>query len=180
VERAVKLAGLSLPAEADFEVTGAEPVLASPHFLATGAAAARLLTGLAAAELWRQRTGRRQRVVVDARHAAASLRSYQYARPVGQPEQSLESLAGRSGASPRLRITRIVAARDGRYVQLHGSFHDGPAILADLGLDESASSEEIDAAVGARDAFELEAAFIARRVCGGVVRSKEEWAAHAP
>jgi CoA-transferase family III len=150
VERAVKLAGLSLPAEAGFEVTGAEPVLASPHFLATGAAAARLLTGLAAVELWRQRTGRRQRVVVDARHAAASL----------------------------LRITRIVPARDGRYVQLHGSFHDGPAILAELGLGESASPGEIDAAVAARDAFELEAAFIARRVCGGVVRSKEEWAAH--
>ena len=139
VERAVKLAGLALPAEAAFEVTGAEPVLASPHFLATGAAAARLLTGLAAAELWWQRTGRRQQVVVDARHAAASLRSYQYARPAGTPEQSLESLAARSGAPPRLRITRIMAARD---------------------------------------AFELEAAFIARRVCGGAVRSKEEWAAH--
>jgi crotonobetainyl-CoA:carnitine CoA-transferase CaiB-like acyl-CoA transferase len=178
VERAVKLAGLSLPAEADFEVTGAEPVLPSPHFLATGAAAARVLTGLAAAELWRQRTGRRQRVVVDARHAAASLRSYQYARPAGQPEQSLESLAARGGAAPRVRITRIVPARDGRYVQLHGSFHDGPAILAELGLDESASPEQVDAAVAGRDAFELEAAFIARQVCGGVVRSKEEWAAH--
>jgi crotonobetainyl-CoA:carnitine CoA-transferase CaiB-like acyl-CoA transferase len=178
VERAVKLAGLALPAEAAFEVTGAEPVLASPHYLATGAAAARLLTGVAAAELWWQRTGRRQRVVVDARHAAASLRSYQYARPAGTPEQSLESLAARGGASPRLRITRIVAARDGRYVQLHGSFHDAPAILAELGLDETASPEQIDAAVAARDAFELEAAFIARRVCGGAVRSKEEWAAH--
>ena len=75
-----------MPAAADFEVTGAEPVLASPHFLATGAAAARVLTGLAAATLWRQRTGRRQRVVVDA-------------RPVGQPEQSLESLAARAGAA---------------------------------------------------------------------------------
>ncbi len=178
VERAVKLAGLSLPAGADFEVTGDEPILPSPHFLGTGAAAARVLTGVAAAELWRQRTGRRQHIVVDARHAAASLRSYQYARPAGQPEQSLESLAARGGSGPRLRITRIVAARDGRYVQLHGSFHDAPAILAELGLDESATPEQVDAAVAARDAFELEAAFIARRVCGGVVRSKEEWAAH--
>ena len=180
VERAVKLAGLSLPAEADFEVTGDEPILPSPHYLGTGAAAARVLTGVAAAELWRQRTGRRQQVVVDARHAAASLRSYQYARPVGQPEQSLESLAARGGAGPRLRIPRIVAARAGRYVQLHGSFHDAPAILAELGLDESATPEQVDAAVAARDAFELEAAFIARRVCGGAVRSKEEWAAHPP
>ncbi|MHB1548553.1 MAG: CoA transferase, partial [Acidimicrobiales bacterium] len=48
----------------------------------------------------------------------------------------------------------------------------------ELGLDESATTEEIDAAVAGRDAFELEAAFVARRICGGVVRSKEEWAAH--
>lgn len=178
VERTVELAGLSLPADADFEVTGEEPILASPHRLGTGAAVARLLTGLAAAELWRRRTGRRQRVVVDARHAAASLRSYQYARPDGEPEQSLESLAIRSWSTQRLRITRIAAARDGRYVQLHGSFHDAPAVLAELGLGESATAEEIDDAVAERDAFELEAAFVSRRVCGGVVRSKEEWADH--
>src|SRR5260370_21801608 len=77
-----------------------------------------------------------------------------------------------------LRLTRIVAARDGRYVQLHGSFHDGPQILEELGLDESASSEEVDAAVAARDAFELEAALVGRKVCGGVVRSEQEWAEH--
>ncbi len=178
IERAVTLAGLSLPAGADFEVIGDEPILASPHYLGTGAAAARLLTGLAAAELWRLRTGRLQRVVVDARHAAASLRSYQYARPVSEPEQTLESLAARTGTSARLRITRIVAARGRRFVQLHGSFHDTPSVLDELGLDESATTEEIDAAVAGRDAFELEAAFVARRICGGVVRSKEEWAAH--
>ena len=86
------------------------------------------------------------------------------------------------GAGNQLRqtaiITRIVAAQDGRYVQLHGSFHDGPQILEELGLDGDASSEEIDAAVAGRDAFELEAAFIRRRVCGGVVRSRAEWAEH--
>jgi hypothetical protein len=71
-----------------------------------------------------------------------------------------------------------VAARDGRHVQLHGSFHDGPQILAELGLDADASSEDIDAAVAGRDAFDLEAAFIRRQVCGGVVRSRSEWAQH--
>jgi crotonobetainyl-CoA:carnitine CoA-transferase CaiB-like acyl-CoA transferase len=85
-------------------------------------------------------------------------------------------------AGPQLRgthrITRIVAARDGRYVQLHASFHDGPQILEELGLDDAAMMEEIDAAVAARDAVELEAAFVRRAVCGGVVRSREEWASH--
>jgi crotonobetainyl-CoA:carnitine CoA-transferase CaiB-like acyl-CoA transferase len=47
-----------------------------------------------------------------------------------------------------------------------------------LGLDTDASPDDIDAAVADRDAFDLEAAFIRRKVCGGVVRSKAEWAQH--
>jgi crotonobetainyl-CoA:carnitine CoA-transferase CaiB-like acyl-CoA transferase len=179
VERAVALAGLELPADADYEVVGAEPVLRSPHRLATGASVARLLSGLAAADLWRLRTGRVQHVGVDVRHAAASLLSFQYARPDGEPEQSLEALARRTGDMARRRLTRIVAARDGRYVQLHGSFHDGAQILAELGLDADASVETVDAAVARRDAAELEAAFVARGVCGGMVRTRDEWAAHS-
>jgi hypothetical protein len=170
IERAVRLAGLELPAEADCRVVGQDPILASPHHLGNGAAVVRLLTGVAASELWRLRTGRRQAIVVDARHAAASLRSYMFAHPVGEPPPSRDA--------QRVRVTRIAAARNGRYVQLHGSFHDGPQILQELGLDETASPEQIDSAVAGRDAFELEAAFIQRRVCGGVVRSRQEWAEH--
>src|SRR5438045_3058924 len=66
VEQAVKLAGLELPAGADFEVAGQDPILRSPHYLGNGAAVSRLLTGVAANELWRLRTGRSQRIVVDA------------------------------------------------------------------------------------------------------------------
>lgn len=178
VERAVTLAGLELPAGADYDVAGAEPVLPSPHRLATGASVARLLTGLAAAELWRLRTGRVQHVSVDARHAAASLLSFQYARPDGEAEQSLEELARRTGDMARRRLTRIVRSRDGRHVQLHGSFHDSSQILEELGLTEAASLDDVDAAVARRDAAELEAAFVARGVCGGMVRTKDEWAEH--
>jgi hypothetical protein len=175
VERAVKLAGLELPGQVEYEVIGQDPILPSPHYLGNGAAVARLLTGMAASELWRLRTGRNQAVTVDARHAAASLRSYLYAHPVDDAAPSPDAGARARGV---LRVTRIVRARDGRYVQLHGSFHDSPKILDELGLGEDASAEDIDAAVAKRDAFELEAAFIARKICGGVVRSKQEWAAH--
>ncbi len=175
IERAVKLAGLDLPDGADFQVAGTEPVLPSPHRLATGVTTARVLTGLAASELWRLRTGRGQQVAVDARHASASLHSYRYARRLAEPDENPETSPARRNA--RL-ITRIIAARDGRYMQMHGSFHDAPQILEELGLGESAGPEDIDAAVARRDAFELEAALIRRRVCGGVVRSRQEWADH--
>jgi hypothetical protein len=174
IERAVRLGGLELPEGLDIEVTGDEPVLASPHYLATGAAAARVLTGVGASQLWRVKTGEQQAIALDARHAAAALTSYSHLRLLDRDETpGLGDLA-------RARILGgIVRARDGRYVQLHPSFNDGPAIIEELGVSEEPTREEVEAAVGARDAFELESAFITRKVCGGVVMSKEEWAAHA-
>ena len=41
-----------------------------------GAAVSRLLTGLAARDLWELRTGRSQSIIVDARHASAALTSF--------------------------------------------------------------------------------------------------------
>jgi CoA-transferase family III len=176
VERAVKLAGLELPADADFQILGQDPILPSPHYLGNGAAVVRLLTGLAASGLWRLRTGRSQHVVVDARHAAASLVSFRYVRRIDEPPRTVEEIL--RAQRNALRLARILRARDGRYVQLHGSFHDGPQVLAELGLDESAGFEDVERAVARRDAFELESALIRRGVCGGVVYSRHEWAEH--
>jgi type IV secretory pathway TrbL component len=53
---------------------GADPLLATPFRIAAAGAAALAATGLAAADLWQQRTGRPQTVTVDLRHATASLR----------------------------------------------------------------------------------------------------------
>ena len=41
VERAVQLAGLELPADADYQILGQDPILTSPHYLGTGAASHR-------------------------------------------------------------------------------------------------------------------------------------------
>jgi len=173
VEEAVALAGLTLPDDVEYEVTGDDPVYKSPHLLGRGAAVARLLTGVAANELWRARTGRTQRLTVDVRHAGAALLSFLHLR---YEDESKRPAFERNGGA--LRLAGIVEARDGRHVQLHGSFHDGPTILKELGLADDATADDIAAAVRERDAFELEDAFIALRVCGGVVRSRDEWAAH--
>jgi crotonobetainyl-CoA:carnitine CoA-transferase CaiB-like acyl-CoA transferase len=170
VENAIRLGGLELPVGVEYEIAGEDPILPSPHYLGTGAAVARLLTGVAANELWRARTGRSQAIRIDARHAAAALTSFAHLSFL-EPERAPTTDRDR-------RVMGIFAARDGRYVQLHGSFHDGPAILEELGVPESASRDEIAKAVADRDAFELESAFIRRRVCGGVVMSKQEWADH--
>ncbi len=173
IERAVRLGALELPPGLDIEVIGDEPILPSPHYLGTGAAAARVLTGAAAAQLWQTRTGELQSISVDATHAAAALRSYTRLRLVDRDETPGLNMAARQRV-----LGGIVPAREGRYVQLHQSFNDGPEICKELGLGGEPTREEVEAAVALRDAFELQAGFIARKVCGGVVMSKEEWADH--
>ncbi|HEX2850611.1 MAG TPA: CoA transferase [Acidimicrobiales bacterium] len=171
IDRAVGLAGLSLPSRVAVEIAGGDPIYRSPHRLGEGAAVARLLTGVAANELWRLRGHPSQHLRVDARHAAAALLSFAHLAYLDDTRRP--QLDARNA-----RLAFIAEARDGRHMQLHGSFHDTPAILDELGLDDTASKDDIAAAVRRRDAFELEAAFIERRVCGGVVMSRDEWAAH--
>jgi len=82
---------------------GADPVLPTPFCIGAAGAAALAASGLAATELWRARTGRRQRVTVDLRQATAALRSSQYIR-----------LAGTGVSSARNTIMGFYPTRDGR------------------------------------------------------------------
>lgn len=170
VERAAALAGLELAPETDIEVTGEDPVLASPFHMGEGAATALALVGQDAERIWRMRGGERQRLAVDVRHAAASLHSF-----------ALLRIEGTGGETPQRRVpavTAIFEGSDGRYIHLHGSFTDGPGILAELGLAADASAEEIAAAVRRRGAFELEDALAVKGLCAAACRTADEWLAH--
>jgi len=163
-------AGLELDPALDFEISGEDPVLPTPFHLGEGAAVALALVGQEAARLWEERGGRPQAVAVDVRHAAASLRSY-----------LVLEVNGQAGAPPPRAgyfVTGIWPCADGRFIHLHGSFTHAPGILAELGLGESATAEEIAAATRRRGAFELEDALAAQGLCAAVCRSNDEWMAH--
>src|ERR1700752_2818457 len=71
------------------EITGgADPVLPTPFRIGAAGAAALAATGLAAADLWELRTGRRQEAAVDLRQAVASLRSGHYLQVNGNKVRS--------------------------------------------------------------------------------------------
>ena len=91
--------------------TGVEPVLPTRFLLATAGAAALAAVGLAAADLWQLRTGRRQRVSVDLRAAGVAVRSDRYLSIDGRP-------------SPREwePIMGFYRARDDRWVMVHANF----------------------------------------------------------
>src|SRR2546430_9423147 len=97
---------------------GSDPVLPTPFRIGAAGAAALAASGLAATELWRARTGRRQRVTVDLRQATA-LRSSQYIR-----------LAGTGVSSARNTIMGFYPTRDGRWSYPPCNFpHHRPAAL---------------------------------------------------
>src|SRR5947207_7645386 len=82
---------------------GTDPVLPTPFRIGVAGTATLAATGLAAADLWEIRGGRRQNVAVDLRQATASLRSGHYMK-LGDGDVS----------AARNSIMGVYPARDGR------------------------------------------------------------------
>ena len=149
-----KLAG-----EAHF--AGADPVLRTPYRVGAAGAAALAAVGLAAAELWALRSGRRQRVTVDLRAAVASLRSGFYLRIDGKPPPA-----------PWDPMSGFYPVRDGRWISIHCNFpNHRAAALQVLGSGEDRA--RADAASRTRDGQALEDAIHAAGGCAGFVRSQD-------
>ena len=147
-------------------LVGADPVLPSSFRVGTAAQVTIAAAGLAAAELWRLRTGRAQRVSVDLRAAAIEFRSERYLRVVGrEPPPMWDPIAG------------VYRTGDGRFVRLHTNFaHHRRAVVALLGASDSRESVLEKLAGWKGEDFET-----AANAAGGVVammRSANEWAAH--
>src|SRR5579864_7630794 len=145
---------------------GADPVLPTPFRIGAAGAAALAATGLAAADLWELRTGRKQEVAVDLRQATASLRSGHYLK-MEKTDVSRE----------RNPVMGMYPAKNGRWSYIHANFpNHRAAALKVLGCAED--KDEVRKAVAKWDALELEEAIIAAKGAGGMVRSMEEWAKH--
>jgi crotonobetainyl-CoA:carnitine CoA-transferase CaiB-like acyl-CoA transferase len=152
--------------EGEAQVTGADPVLRTPYRVGAAGAASLAAVGLAAAELWRLRTGRRQKVAVDLRAAAASLKSGAYLRIDGKPPRPIWD-----------PFSLFYAVRDGRWVRFHCNYpHHRAAALRVLGAGEEV--EVARRAAASWDGLALEDAIHAAGGCAGYVRTAAEWAAH--
>ena len=145
---------------------GTDPILPTPFRIGVAGAATLAATGIAAADLWRLRTGRWQGIAVDVRRATASLRSGHYMK-LGDGEVS-------AGRNP---IMGVYPAKNGRWSYIHANFSNHrAAALGVLGCEES--REAVTRAVAGWDARELEEAIIAAKGAGGMVRTQAEWAEH--
>jgi crotonobetainyl-CoA:carnitine CoA-transferase CaiB-like acyl-CoA transferase len=163
------LPAAGVPAEAARAVEisgGADPVLPTPFKIGETAAAALAATGLAAADLWELKTGRRQQVAIDVRQATASLRSGHYMK-----------MDGAKVSTERNPVMGVYPAKGGRWSYIHANFpNHRAAALQVLGCEES--RDAVRRAVAQWDALELEEAIIAAKGAGGMARSMAEWRQH--
>ncbi len=162
----IALAGLAEPEAGQIRIAGDDPVFPTPYRIAASGAAAAAAVGYAAAELWRLRSGHRQSVSVDARAAAASLRSNRYLQ-----------LDGRKPDGPFDPLSGFYPVRDGRWVSIHCNFpnHRDAAMKVLAAPQERAAAMRASAAW---DGLELEDAIHAAGGCAGLARSASEWALH--
>jgi crotonobetainyl-CoA:carnitine CoA-transferase CaiB-like acyl-CoA transferase len=146
-------------------LTGEEPQLPSSFRVAAAAQAGVAAAGLAAAYVWKLRSGQSQDVAVDMRHAVVECRSERYLRVDGKPPPpAWDAIAG------------IYQTRDRRFVRLHTNFPDHREAVCRV-LDCKAVRDDVQAALMQWDGEAFETAAYA---AGGVVammRSHEEWSA---
>ena len=147
-------------------LTGSDPALPSSFRVGSAAQATIAATGLAATELWRQRTKRTQSVAVDMRHAAVEVRSERYMRIDGKPPGSAWD-----------KIAGIYGTGDGRKVRLHTNFpHHRDGILKLLGCDYT--RDAVQAALMKWEAETFETAAAEAKLVATMMRSPTEWSAH--
>ena len=108
-------AGGDLAALDGVTLTGEEPQLPSSFRVGACAQASIAAAGLAAAQIWKLRSGQSQDVAVDMRHAVVECRSERYLRVDGKPPgPTWDAIAG------------IYKTSDGRFVRLHTNFPAPP------------------------------------------------------
>ena len=145
-------------------LTGDEPQLPSSFRVAAAAQVSVAATGLAAAEIWKMRSGQAQQVAVDMRHAVVECRSERYLRVDDKPPPpAWDAIAG------------VYKTRDG-FVRLHTNFpHHRDAVCKVLNC-----KPERDAVQAALMQWDGEAFETAAYAGGGVVafmRSHDQWSA---
>ncbi len=145
------------------EFLGSDAVLPSSFDVTRAASAAIAATGLAAALLWRERSGTMQNVRVAHRHAAAAFHSESFLRINGQwAPREWGDIAG------------LYPTANGGWVRLHTNFdHHRAAILALLGCDGTRAM--VAAELLRRDSFVFEALAVEANATVSAMRSFAQW-----
>ena len=145
-------------------LTGEEPQLPSSFRVAAAAQVSVAATGLAAAGIWKMRSGQAQAVAIDMRHAVVECRSERYLRVDGNPPPpAWDAIAG------------VYKTRDG-FVRLHTNFpHHRDAVCKVLNCKPE--RDAVQAALMQWDGEAFETAAYAGGCVVAFMRSHDQWSA---
>jgi crotonobetainyl-CoA:carnitine CoA-transferase CaiB-like acyl-CoA transferase len=175
-EEIMAVRGRGMPAPGEVTIVGNDPVLATRFKIAETCASAVAAVGVAVSDIWELKTGRRQKVTVDARLAAAGLRSSAYIQRPG-PDGVFRNVVNEDHEAMR-RITQPWPTRDGRWFLPHFGLPNLKARVLNV-LRCEPNPPAVAKAVSGWNALDLEAAIDEARACGAMVRTNTEWLSHA-
>lgn len=158
----------------DVSVTGHDPVYSTRFKIGEACAAVLGGVGTALSDIWQLKTGRRQAVEIDARRAAAALRSTHYLQ---RPDQAgvFQDIVN-SRHEHMIACTQPWPTKDGRWFLPHFGLQNlQERVQKVLGCE--LHPDAVSKAVAEWDALDLEAAIDEARACGAMVRSNAEWLA---
>ena len=172
----MSIRGRGMPEEGEVAITGKDPVFSARFKI--GEAMANILAGIGVAvtDIHEMKTGRRQKVAIDVRHAAAACQSSKYlSQPA--PGGGWKVVPQTPFAQHKRTITQPWRCKDGRWYLPHFNLpHLHDRVIAVLGCESNADA--VAKAVAQWDSHDLDEAIAKARACGSIVRSNAEWIEH--
>lgn len=166
--------GKGMPAAGEVSITNRDPVLPTVFRVGETCAAVLAGVGVAITDILEMKTGKRQKVAIDARAAAAGLKSSVHMQRPG-PDGVFRNVVNERHEA-MVRMTQPWPTKDGRWFLPHfGLPNLERRVLDVLGCEPNPDS--VAKAVAKWTALDLEAAIDKARACGGMVRTNEEWLA---
>lgn len=160
----------------DAEIISGDPAYASTFPMEETAAAVLAAIGVAVSDIWEMKTGRRQTVCVDMRHAAAAIDDAEHLY-LQQDDGGFAPFGDSPLAARAYDLIRPYPTRDGRWFLPHiGIRHLKERVFSVLQCEDT--REGMSRAIAGWDAEDLDAAIAGAGACGGIVRAQDEWRAH--
>ena len=176
-EELMDIRGRGMPDPGEVTITSNDPVYSARFKIGEATANILAAVGVAVTDIHELKTGKRQKVAVDVRHAAATCKSSKYLKQRAA-DGGWELVPATPSMDHMRSITQPWQCRDGRWILPHFNLpHLHDRVIGVLGCESTADA--VAKAIGTWDSHDLEEAIAAAGACGSVVRSNAEWLAHA-
>jgi len=174
-EEIMSLRGRGMPGAGEVTIKGNDPVFSARFKVGETTANILAGVGVAVTDIHEMKTGKRQKVSIDARHAAATCQSSKLMNR-REPDGSWKGMDSPFMAHMR-SITQPWQCKDGRWYLPHFNLpHLHDRVIGVLKCESNADA--VAKAVAQWDSHDLEEAVAAARACGSIVRSNKEWLEH--